>query len=119
MTNPFQSNEEMADPAVLAQLQQLVGQLNALQQTVGDLLASNNTLTSRIATLEAENTTLTAANRTLAAQVQNLPGGAAAGSAAGGDAGAATLVPFCSNSCDGQSSRFDQLLNESRDDDLR
>jgi prefoldin subunit 5 len=53
----------MADPAVLAQLQQLVGQLNALQQTVGNLQASNNTLTTRIATLEAENTTLTAATR--------------------------------------------------------
>jgi hypothetical protein len=44
--------------------------------------------------LEAENTTLTAANTTLAAQVQNLPGGAAAGGAARGGAGAATLVPF-------------------------
>jgi hypothetical protein len=55
----------MADPAVLAKLQQLVGQLNALQQTVGNLQASNNTLTTRIATLEAENTTLTATNRTL------------------------------------------------------
>ncbi len=84
----------MADPAVLAQLQQLVGQLNALQQTVGNLQASNNTLTTRIATLEAENTTLTTANMTLAAQVQNLPGGAAAGSAAGGGVEAATLVPF-------------------------
>jgi len=84
----------MADPAVLAQLQQLVGQLNALQQTIGNLQASNNTLTTRIATLEAENTTLTAANMTLTAQVQNLPGGAAAGGAAGGGAGAATLVPF-------------------------
>ena len=84
----------MADPAVLAQLQQLVGQLNALQQTVGNLQASNNTLTTRIATLEAENTTLTAANTTLAAQVQNLPGGTAAGGAAGGGAGATTLVPF-------------------------
>ncbi len=84
----------MADPAVLAQLQQLVGQLNALQQTVGNLQASNKTLTTRIATLEAENTTLTAANTTLAAQVQNLPEGTAAGGAAGGGAGAATLVPF-------------------------
>jgi hypothetical protein len=53
----------MANPAVLVQLQQLVGQLNALQQTVGNLQASNNTLTTRIATLEAENTTLTAATR--------------------------------------------------------
>ncbi len=61
----------MANPAVLAQLQQLVGQLNALQQTVGNLQASNNTLTTRIATLEAENTTLTTANMTLMAQVQN------------------------------------------------
>jgi hypothetical protein len=84
----------MADPAVLAQLQQLVGQLNALQQTIGNLQASNNTLTTRIVTLEAENTTLTAANRTLAAQVQNLPRGAAAGGAARGGAGAAAQVPF-------------------------
>jgi hypothetical protein len=84
----------MPDPAVLAQLQQPVGQLNALQQTVGNLQDSNNTLTTRIATLEAENTTLTAANRTLVAQVQNLPGGAVAGGAAGGGAVAATLVPF-------------------------
>jgi hypothetical protein len=84
----------MANPAVLAQFQQLVGQLNALQQTVRDLQASNNTLTTRIATLEAENTTLTAANMTLTAQVQNLPGGAAAGGTAGGGAGAAILVPF-------------------------
>ncbi len=59
----------MADPAVLAQLQQLVDQLNAFQQTIGNLQASNNTLTTRIATLEAENTTLTAANMTLMAQV--------------------------------------------------
>jgi hypothetical protein len=84
----------MADPAVLAQLQQLVGQLNTLQQTVGNSQASNDTLTTRIASLEAENTTLTAANTTLTAQVQNLPGGAAAGSAAGGGAGAAPLVTF-------------------------
>jgi hypothetical protein len=84
----------MASPAVLAQLQQLVGQLNALQQTIGNLQASNNTLTTRIATLEAENTTLTTANMTLMAQVQNLSGGAAAGSAAGGGAGAAPLITF-------------------------
>jgi hypothetical protein len=84
----------MANPAVLAQLQQLVGQLNALQQTVGNLQASNNTLTTRIATLEAENITLTAANTTLTAQVQNLSGGAAAGSAAGGGAGATPLITF-------------------------
>ncbi len=84
----------MADPAVLAQLQQLVGQPNALQRTVGNLQTSNNTLTTKIATMEARNTTLTAANTTLTAQVQNLPGGAAAGGAAGGGAGAATLVPF-------------------------
>jgi hypothetical protein len=57
-------------------------------------MPSNNTLTTRIATLEAENTTLTAANRTLTAQVQNLPESTAAGGAAGGGAGAATLVPF-------------------------
>jgi hypothetical protein len=84
----------MADPAVLAQFQKLVGQLNALQQTVGNLQASNNTLTTRIATLEAENTTLTAANTTLTAQVQNLSGGTAAGGAAGGGAGATPLVTF-------------------------
>jgi hypothetical protein len=84
----------MANPAVLAQLQQLVGQLNALQQTVGNLQASNNTLTTRISTLEAENTTLTAANTTLTAQVQNLSGGAGAGGAARGGAGAAPLVTF-------------------------
>jgi hypothetical protein len=84
----------MANPAVLAQLQQLVGQLNALQQTFEDLQTSNNTLTTRIATLEAENTALTAANTTLMAQVQNLPRDAAAGGAAKGGAGAATPVPF-------------------------
>jgi hypothetical protein len=84
----------MANPAVLAQLQQLVSQLNALQQTIGNLQASNNTLTTTIATLEAENTTLTAANTTLMAQVQNLPGGAAAGGAVRGGAGAAPLVTF-------------------------
>ncbi len=84
----------MADSAVLAQLQQLMGRLNALQQTVGNLQASNNTLTTRIDTLEAENTTLTAANRSLMAHVQNLLGGTAAGSPAGGGAGAATPVPF-------------------------
>ncbi len=88
----------MADPAVLAQLQQLVGQLNALQQTVVNLQASNNTLTTRIATLEAENTTLTATNTTLVAQVQNLPGGTAAGSVTGGGARAETLVPFAATS---------------------
>jgi hypothetical protein len=55
--------------------------------------------------LDAENTTLTAANTTLMAQVANLSGGAAAGSAAGGGtgttpsiagggAGAAPLVTF-------------------------
>jgi hypothetical protein len=84
----------MANPAVLAQLQQLVGQLNALQQTVGNVQASNNTLTTRIATLEADNTTLTAANTTLTAQVQNLSGGAAAGGAAGAGARAAHLITF-------------------------
>jgi hypothetical protein len=88
----------MADPAVLAQLQQLMGQLNALQQTVGNLQASKNTLATRIATLEAENTTLTAANTTLMAQVQNLTEGTAAGGAAGGGAGAAPLVPFVATS---------------------
>jgi hypothetical protein len=84
----------MADPAVLAQLQQLVGQLNALQQTIRNLQASNDTLTTRIATLKAENTTLTAVNTTLMAQVQNLPGGTATGGAARGSAGAAPLVTF-------------------------
>jgi hypothetical protein len=84
----------MANPAVPAQLQQLVGQLNTLQQTVGNLQASNNTLTTRIATLEAKNTTLTTANKTLTAQVQNLPGGTAACGAAGGGAGATPLVTF-------------------------
>jgi hypothetical protein len=88
----------MADPAVLAQLQQLVGQLNALQQTIGNLQASNDTLTTRIATVEAENTTLTNANMTLMAQVQNLPGGSMAGGAAGGGAGAAPLVTFVATS---------------------
>jgi hypothetical protein len=71
-----------------------MSQLNTLQQTVGNLQASNNTLTTRIATLEAENTTLIAANTTLMAQVQNLPGGNAAGGAARGGAGAAPLVIF-------------------------
>jgi hypothetical protein len=84
----------MANPAVLAQLQQLVGQLNALQQTIRNLQASNNTLTTRVATLEAENTTLTTANTTLTAQFQNLSGGAAAGGAAKGGAGAAPLITF-------------------------
>jgi hypothetical protein len=84
----------MANPAVLTQLQQLVGQLNALWQTIGNLQASKNTLTTRIATLEAENTTLATANTTLMAQAQNLPGGAAAGGAAGGGAGATPLVTF-------------------------
>jgi hypothetical protein len=88
----------MANPAVLAQLQQLVGKLNALHQTIGNLQASNNTLTTRIATLEAENTTVTAANTTLTAQVHNLPGGTAAGGPAGGGAGAAPLVTFAATS---------------------
>ncbi len=84
----------MADPALLAQLQQLAGQLNTLQQTFGNLQASNTTVTTRIATLEAENTTLTTKNMTLTAQVVNLSGGAAAGGAAGGGAGATPLVTF-------------------------
>jgi cell division protein FtsB len=79
----------MANPALIAQLQQLAGQLNALQQTTGNLQASKTTLTTRIATLEAENATLTAANTTLTTQVANLSGGAAAGSAAGGGTGTA------------------------------
>jgi hypothetical protein len=68
----------MANPALLTQLQQLAGQLNALQQTVGILQASNTTLTTRSVTLE----------------VANLSGGAAAGGAAKGGAGAAPLVTF-------------------------
>jgi hypothetical protein len=95
----------MANQALIAQLQQLAGQLNALQQTVGNLQASNTTLTTKIAALEAENTTLTAANTALMAQIANISKGAAAGSAAGGGvgtvpgiarggAGAAPLVTF-------------------------
>jgi hypothetical protein len=79
----------MANPALIAQLQRLAGQLIALQQTVGNLQASNTTLTMRLATLEAENTTLTTANTTLTAQVTNLSGGTAAGGAAGGGTGTA------------------------------
>jgi hypothetical protein len=70
----------------------VVGQLNALQQTAGNLQTSNTTLIKRIAILEAENTTLTAANTTLMAQVANLSGGAVAGGAAGGGAGTASSV---------------------------
>jgi hypothetical protein len=84
----------MANQALLTKLMQLAVQLNALQQTVGNLQASNTTLTTRIATLKAENTTLTAANMTLMTQVANLSGDAAAGGAAGGGAGAATTVTF-------------------------
>jgi cell division protein FtsB len=95
----------MADSALIAQLQQLTGQLKALQQTVRNLQASNTTLTTRIATLKAENTTLTAANTALRTQFANLSGGTAAGSTArggtgtapnmaGGGAGAAPLVTF-------------------------
>jgi prefoldin subunit 5 len=54
----------MANPALIVQFQQLAGQLNALQQTIRNLQASNTTLTTSIATLEAENITLTAANTT-------------------------------------------------------
>jgi hypothetical protein len=82
----------MANPAIIAQLLQLAGQLNALQQTIRNLQASNTTLTTRIATLEAENTTLTAANMTLTTQVVNLSRGAGAGSAAGGGTGTAPDV---------------------------
>jgi hypothetical protein len=82
----------MANPALIAQLQQLAGQLYALQQTIGNLQASNTTLTTRIATLEAENTSLTVANTTLTAQVTNLSGVAAAGGAARGGAGTAPGV---------------------------
>jgi hypothetical protein len=84
----------MSNPALLAQLQQLAGQLNALQHMVGNVQASNTTLTTRIATLEAENTILTATNMTLMAQAVNLSGGAAAGGAAGGGVGAAAAVTF-------------------------
>jgi hypothetical protein len=108
----------MAEPAVLAQLQQLVGQLNALQQLVGNLQASNNTLTTRIATLEAENSTLTAVNMTLTAQVQNLPGGTAAGGVARGGAGAAPLVTFAATPA---MVNHQDLINYSKkcgDDDL-
>jgi hypothetical protein len=83
----------MANPALMAQLQQLAGQLNALQQIVGNLQASNPTLTTRLAILEAENTTLTAANTTLTAEVTNLSGGISAGGTAGGGTGAAPGVP--------------------------
>jgi cell division protein FtsB len=82
----------MANPALIAQLQQLAGQLNALQQTAGNLQARNTTLTTRIATLEAENTTLTTANMTLTAQVANLSEGTAAGGAAVGGTGTAPGV---------------------------
>jgi hypothetical protein len=84
----------MADQALLAQLTQLACQLNALQQTDGNLQASNTTLNTRIATLEAENNTLTIANTTLMAQILNLSGGTVAGDAFGGDAGAAAPVTF-------------------------
>jgi hypothetical protein len=84
----------MANPALLAQLQQLASQLNIIQQTIGNLQASNTTLTTRIATSVAENTTLTAANANLTAQVVNLSEGTAAGGTAGGGAGAAPLVTF-------------------------
>jgi prefoldin subunit 5 len=69
----------MANPALIAQLQQLASKLNTLQETVGNLQASNTTLTTRIATLEAEITTLPAVNMTLTTQVANLLGGAVAG----------------------------------------
>jgi hypothetical protein len=90
----FDDDEEMANQALIVQLQQLAGQINALQQTFGNLQASNTTLITRIATLEAENTTLTAANMTLTAHVANLSGGAAAGGTAGGGTGTAPLVIF-------------------------
>jgi cell division protein FtsB len=74
----FEDDEEMVDPALLAQLQQLACQLSALQQKIGNLQASNTTLTTKVATLEAQNNTLTIANTTLTAQVANLSGGSAA-----------------------------------------
>jgi hypothetical protein len=61
----------MANPALVAQLQQLAGKQNTLQQTLRNLQASNTTLTTRITTLGAEKTTLTTANTTLMAQVAN------------------------------------------------
>jgi hypothetical protein len=82
----------MVNPALIAQLQQLAGQFNALQQNVGNLQASNTTLTTRLAALEAGNTTLTTANTTLTVQVVNLSGGTAAGGAAGGGTGTAPSV---------------------------
>jgi hypothetical protein len=42
----------MANPALLAQLQQLAGQLNTLQQAIGNLQASNTTLTTKISLLQ-------------------------------------------------------------------
>jgi hypothetical protein len=108
----------MADPALIAQLQQLVGQPNALQQTTGNLQASNTTFTTRIASLEAENTTLTAGTTALMGQVQNLSGGPAAGGAAGGGAGAAPLVTFVATPAM-VNHQFDQLLNQSGDDNLQ
>jgi hypothetical protein len=68
--------------------------MNTLQQTVGNLQASNITLTTRVATLEAEKTTLTTANRTLTAQFASLSGDAVAGSTAKGGAGVAPIVIF-------------------------
>jgi hypothetical protein len=79
----------MVNPSLIAQLQQLAGQLIPFQQTAGNLKASNTTLTTRIANLEAESNTLTIANMTLTAQVANLSGGTAAGDAAGGGTGTA------------------------------
>ncbi len=94
MTNLFQKQQRNGLPSCTHPAPAADGSTQRPSTTVGNLQAGNNTLTTRIATLEAENTTLTAANKTLMAQVQNLPGGAAAGSTAGGGAGAATPVPF-------------------------
>jgi hypothetical protein len=44
----------MANQALIAQFTQLANQMNALQQTARTLQTSNNTLTTRIFTLEAE-----------------------------------------------------------------
>ncbi len=84
----------MANQVLITQLTQLANQLKALHQTVATLQTSNNTLTTRIGTLEAESAMLTTTNMTLAAQVATLGGGAVAGGGAGDGAGAPTPVIF-------------------------
>jgi hypothetical protein len=115
----FREDEEMANPALVAQLQQLAGLLNTLQQTIGNLQSSNTTLTTRIATLEAEITTLTAGNTTITAKVTNLLGGAAAGGAAGGGAGAAPLVTFVATPAMVNHQDLINYLTKIGDNDLR